>query len=298
MLLFLLLRLKILLLMPLTETINSPQFVWTAHHAIYDGWCIPNLLEKVEACYRDLKFSLDTSAPYSSFIKYLAEIDTKDSDRFWKSKLSETMALQFPALPSPSYTVQATSITSHRAQVSREVGSHITLPSMIRAAWALVVGIYSGNMEDVVFGETLTGRDAPVPGIERMIGVLKPYKRKTITNKLGPTLATVPARIKINPETTIARFLEDVQSQSAEAIPYQYAGLQHIKHISEDTQIACGFQNLLAIHHDSQEDSDGFWDLRSSGTMGTNFYSYPLTVSCQVGENKVDVEAYVSFVPL
>jgi len=260
------------------ETGQNPHFVWTAHHALYDGWCIPLMLERVEACYRESKPANSIlGGSYPRFIKYLSEIDPSQSDHFWRSKLSEMTAVQFPALPHPAYQVHATSLSKHSAPITREAGTNITLPSVIRAAWALVVSIYSGNPEDVVFGETLTGRDAPVDHIADII---------------GPTLVTVPTRIRINSQNTLARFLEDVQSQSAESIPFQYAGLQNIKHLSEDAALACGFQNLLAIHHNSQDSQNDFWDLRSSGTVGTNFYSYPLTVSCQLGEGKVDIDAH------
>ena len=260
------------------ESGNNPKFIWTSHHALYDGWCIPLMLERVEKCYRDLE-SVDPiiGAAYPRFIKYLSGIDAAESDDFWRTKLSESNAVQFPHLPHPAYQVHATSIASHIALISREAGSTITLPSIVRAAWALVVSVYSGSPEEVLFGETLTGRDAPVQDIADII---------------GPTLATMPTRIRINSQLTAARFLEDVQSQLAEATPFQFAGLQHIKRLSEDTAMACGFQNLLAINHDDQESSTGFWDLQSSGTVGTNFYSYPLTVSCQLCEGKVEIDVH------
>lgn len=261
----------------IVKELNHPLFVWTAHHAIYDGWCISTVLEKVEACYRNPEGQLGASVPFSRFIEYLSAIDGSQSDDFWKAKLADTSTPQFPALPHPGYQVHATSLASHKAIVSRDVTSHVTLPSCIRAAWAFVVGIYSGDMQDVVFGEILTGRDAPVDGIADII---------------GPTLATIPTRILISPEITIAKFLEDVQYNSAGAIPYQYAGLQHIKQISEDTQRACMFQNLLAIHHDAKESTSGFWKLRSSGTSGPSFYSYPLTMSCQILDDRVDIDAH------
>ncbi|TVY44055.1 Nonribosomal peptide synthetase [Lachnellula occidentalis] len=257
---------------------NTPHFVWTAHHAIYDGWCISLLLERVEACYHDIRaVDMAIGAGYSRFIKFLLEINASESDDFWRSRLSEPTSIHFPTLPNPTYQVHATSSSSHSASLMRNTGSHITLPSVIRASWALVVAIYSGSPDDVVFGEILTGRDAPVPDL---------------ANIIGPTLATVPTRVRINAESNIGKFLEDIQAQSAEAIPYQYSGLQHIKHLSDDAAIACGFQNILAINHDSKEPADGFWDLQSSGTTGTNFYSYPLTVSCQVGEETIAVDAY------
>src|SRR4051794_22768305 len=112
------------------------------------------MLEKVEAYYHDITAKVNNEASYPNFIKFLSEIDEAESDEFWRTKLSETTALQFPALPHPSYQVHATSLSSHTAHISRESGSQITLPSTIRAAWAVVVGIYSGSQEDVVFGET------------------------------------------------------------------------------------------------------------------------------------------------
>ncbi|KAF4633014.1 hypothetical protein G7Y89_g5108 [Cudoniella acicularis] len=253
-------------------------FVWTAHHALYDGWCIPLLLNKVEACYFDFTaVSTSLRAYYPRFIKYLVEIDSAKSDSFWRFKLSNTSASPFPALPSPAFQVHAVSIESRTAKFTRKAATHITPASTIRAAWALVVAVYSGNAEDVVFGETLTGRDAPVDDIADMI---------------GPTLATIPTRLQISPKVTIGKFLQDVQTQSAEAIPFQYAGLQHIKHLSDDSAIACTFQNLLAIHHENTEPESGFWNFRSSGTIGTNFYSYPLTVSCQLGDGRVNIDAH------
>ena len=257
---------------------DSAQFVWTAHHAIYDGWSLPILLDRVEACYSNTSLpDVELGRGYLRFIKYLTEVDKAVMDAFWLRKLSETTAAQFPVLPHTSYQVQATSVMSHAARVSRKAGSTITLPSAIRAAWGLIIADYSGNSEDVVFGETLTGRDAPIHGIENII---------------GPTLATIPNRVRINHDMTVGAFLDHIQSSSAEAIPYQYVGLQRIKHVSQDAAIGCGFQNLLAIHHNANESSTDFWNLISSGTEGTNFYSYPLTVSCQISSNGVEFEAH------
>ncbi|RDL40220.1 uncharacterized protein BP5553_00199 [Venustampulla echinocandica] len=258
------------------EAKNDPHFVWTAHHALYDGWCIPIMLERVEACYYDIKSAdLMTIPTYSQFIKYHSEIDKDSSDTFWRSRLSEPISTHFPALPNPAYQVHATSLASSTTHITQP-DTRITLPTTIRAAWALVVAVYSGSPKEVVFGEILSGRDAPVPGIEDLI---------------GPTLATVPTRILIDPDTRIMKFLEDLQAYLAEAVPYQFAGLQNIKQLSEDAAITCGFQNLLAINHDSQSSESGFWNLQSSGTVGTNFMSYPLTVSCQIAGSKVELEA-------
>jgi len=259
------------------ENTPDPHFIWTAHHALYDGWSIPLILQRVEACYHNPQSEYPvTGASFRNFIKYVSEINPTDSENFWRSKLSETASIQFPHLPHPAYQVRAISTLTHVAHISRAAGTEITMPSTIRAAWALVVAIYSGS-DDVVFGETLTGRDAPVLDIADLI---------------GPTLATIPTRIPVDRELSVGNFLKNVQEHSAQAMPYQYIGLQQIKRLSPDTATACDFQNLLAIDHSTEEVTGNLCNLRTSGTVGTNFHTYPLTLSCKVGDTKVDIEAH------
>ena len=256
---------------------NSPYFVWTIHHALYDGWCLPLILDKVKACYDGPKVAeLDRGPSYAAFIRHLTEIDTTESDTFWNTKLSDVTSLQFPRLPHPAYQARASGLITHTAYITRQGGSEITPASTIRAAWALVVAAYSGS-DDVVFCETVTGRDAPVTGISDMI---------------GPTLATVPTRLSINRGQSIAGFLDDVQAQSAEAMPYQYAGMQNIKRLSPDAAIACESQNLIAINNGSKESYDAFWNMQNNEMAGTNFYTYPLMLSINVSNEKVEIDAH------
>ena len=260
------------------ERTSSPHFVWTIHHALYDGWCLPLILEKVKTAYYASSLGEITPSPaYPSFIQYLAEIDTSQSDEFWKTRLADANSSQFPRLPSPSYQARASSMISQKARISRKAGSEITVASTIRVAWALTLAAYSGS-DDIVFCETVTGRDAPVHGIEDMIGA---------------TLTTVPTRVCISRESTIGDMLKGVQAQSAAATGYQYAGLQHIKRLSVDTAIACEAQNLIAINGGSkQSTTDPFWDMLNDEMAGTNFYTYPLMVSCYYDSHDIEVDAH------
>ena len=259
------------------EGSTDPQFVWTIHHALYDGWSIPLILKRVEAAYHDIEPStMPARTSYSRFIKYLSSIDSAASDNYWLSRLSETTALQFPQLPQPAHQVSATGLLRHAVHISREAGTDITIPSMVRAAWALVIAAHSGS-DDVVFGETLTGRDVPVPDIADMI---------------GPTLATVPMRIQLNSQSAVGSFLNDVQEQAANVIAYQHAGIQRIKQLSSDTSVACNFQNLLVISYDTEEPRYSLLDQQNGGADDTNFHTYPLILSCKVSNSKVDLSAY------
>lgn len=248
-------------------------FVWSIHHALYDGWCLPLILDKIKQCYEEAPSSAQLSGPsYSNFIQYLAQVDMDQSHKFWESHLSNISTQHFPRLPSPEYQASASSLLIHKAKLSRQSGSEITMATRIRAAWALTVSTYS-SANDVVFWETLTGRDAPVHGIEEMFGA---------------TLATVPTRMVLDSSHTVAELLSYVQAQSAVVRRHQYSGIQHIKRINADTALACGAQNLIAINNGAREVTDDFWDEQTNEMAGTNFYSYPLMLSCHIGDSELE----------
>jgi amino acid adenylation domain-containing protein len=260
------------------EGTSSPFFIWTAHHAVYDGWSLPELLSKVESCYHRTVVSPLPTVPYARFIRYLSTIDAKTSDDFWLQTFENMTAPQYPQLPSPDYKVQASSQILHQVAISRKSGMGITMPSMIRAAWGLLLATYSGS-DDVLWGETNSGREVPVPGIEEIIGA---------------TIATSPMRLQLNKQSTVEEYLQHVQKQSSAALPFQFAGLQHIRKLSSDTSAACDFQSLLAIvAGDNMKDPEGgLWDLQSTGTVGTNFFNYALIFNCSVTKTAVEIEAH------
>lgn len=251
-------------------------FVWTAHHAIYDGWSLPALLCKVESCYYAAQPSVASAAPFSRFIRYLSEIDEAESDSYWKTTCEGITASPFPQLPSPDHVVQASKRLKHRISIMRRPGSDITMPTTIRAAWGLLLSIYSSS-NDVVWGETTSGREIPVHDIENII---------------GPTIATSPVRLLLDRQNSIEQYLSEVQKRSSAALSFQFAGLQHIRKLSSDTAAACQFQSLLAIvTGDGMKDPDGgLWSLQSTGTVGTNFFNYSLIFNCTVSKDSVDLE--------
>lgn len=257
---------------------NSVFFVWTAHHAIYDGWSLTNLLSQVEYYYQELPKTATTVVPYSRFIKYLTALDTKQSDKFWLAMFEDIAAPQFPQLPSPDYKVEASSQLCRQFAVTRRNGSDITIPSLLRSAWALLIGTYAGS-DDVVWGETNSGRELPVPGMEDIIGA---------------TITTSPMRVKLDHKSTVADFLWAVQHQTSAAIPHHFAGLQHIRKLSSDTAAACDFQSLLVIASgDNMKDSESrLWNLQSTGAVGTNFFNYSLIFNCSVDGSGVKIETH------
>ncbi|KAG8676481.1 Non-ribosomal peptide synthetase FpNRPS4 [Fusarium poae] len=264
-------------------------FVWTIHHALYDGWCLPLILDKVKQCYENIQLPAPepiVSGPnYSRFIRYLTEIDFSQDVKFWESYLADIATQHFPRLPNPDHKPNASGLIIHKASFGHEgdgmksSGLGLTTATMIRSAWALAVSTYAAS-DDVIFWETMTGRDAPVDGIEEMIGA---------------TLTTVPTRIVLDRSQKVSDLLSSVQAQSAVVRMHQFTGIHRIKRINNDTAFACGAQNLLAINYGPRKSTDTFWCDQTNEMAGTNFYSYPLMLSCHVTDG--ELETVVHFDP-
>lgn len=251
-------------------------FVWSIHHALYDGWSLPIVLKRVESAYLG-EVSSQPRSSYAKFIQYLLKRDIKASDEFWRSHLAGASSVHFPQV---SHTVsdQApnTRTLSHHTKITRKsTGLDITVATIIRAAWTTILAAYTGS-DDVVFGETLTGRNVNVPGIADIV---------------GPTITTVPTRIRMNRSSTVIQFLREIHQMAAEIIPHQHLGLQHVRRLDGDAALACDFQNLLVIQTAEEKTRDNLWDLQSSGSA-ESFFTYPLVVECRVADDEVEIMIY------
>ena len=211
-------------------TTGVVSFVLTMHHALYDGWSMPLVVDRVNKAHQGE--GLTRSADFRHFIQYLVNKDKTESATYWKNNLSGADGPQFPSLPWPGYQTQADSLLELYVPIEQQPAANVTMATVIRAAWALVASQYI-NTDDVIFGETLTGRNAPIPGAEEIE---------------GPMITTVPVRIQIDRESTTSDYLRTIQEQIVEQIPHEHFGLQHIRRLSPDALEACELRTGLVMH--------------------------------------------------
>ena len=251
-------------------------FVWTIHHALYDRWSVPMILQKVRTHYYEGSLAAPTKAPlFPQFIRFLLGQDKAESAKFWQSRLAGTMSPQFPTLPKPTYQPNATGRYLNFMPISRKPNAELTIPMLIRSAWGLTISAYS-NSDDVAFGEIFSGRDTPLDGIEDMT---------------GPAFATVPIRVQAKRDLKVGDYLKQFQKDFTEALPYQHMGLLSITRIDADTKNACEFQNLISINNEVADTSDFFGVERAAGS-GSAFFTYGLTVSFDVHASEIELEAH------
>lgn len=179
-------------------------FVLTIHHALYDGWSMPLLLDRVYQTYFATALSL-VRTPFNMFIQTITSSRPSDTIDYWKSQFQDADLTHFP--PPLLLTEKPGQQVNLECSMSlpRSRDSGILSSTILRAAWALLLSMYT-RTQDVIFGATLSGRSVPLAGIEGVI---------------GPTLTTVPIRIKFDKTESTRGFLHRVQDQSAQMIDYE-----------------------------------------------------------------------------
>ncbi|KAK7991221.1 Nonribosomal peptide synthetase 13 [Apiospora saccharicola] len=251
-------------------------FALTLHHSIYDGQTMPLILETLESLYHGA--TPLRPCPFQTFVKYIRGRDQKaEAAQFWELQFAGLEAAQFPSLPTSTYEPKTDLTLTHKIENVAWRADNATPSTTLRAAFALLCSHYS-NSADVVFGTVVAGRKAPVAGIERIA---------------GPTIATVPVRVKLDSGVDVMKLLSAVQSQATDMIPHEQAGLSVIRQINPEAQQACQFQTLLVIQPQEQnvaKDDDPtslFVSEAEHGKSASNaFDSYALTLICTLGANR------------
>ncbi|GAA82422.1 nonribosomal peptide synthetase [Aspergillus luchuensis IFO 4308] len=218
-------------------TPNTPRhFTLLMHHALFDAWGIPLLLQQVEAAYRGESLP---SRPFSPFIRYLKSQSQSEIDRYWTESLSDLNAIPFPKLPSPDHVAKPTKTIAYVIPIAAawHTEQQITLPTMLLLAWGLLVSHHTESW-DVVFGLTVAGRGAPVEGIESMI---------------GPTFAIIPMRLLLDPQATVIETLKNVQAHSRRTMSVEQVGLKRLSLLGAESAAATQFQSQLVIQADEGE---------------------------------------------
>ncbi|KAG6119420.1 NRPS protein [Claviceps humidiphila] len=251
-------------------------FVWTVHHALYDGWSMNLITDAAKRAYQGA--SIIPGPQFQTFLHYIREQNLAEAEKYWQNTLANCDCVQFPASPpSVDQPVPETKVEYQFPHLLQQCSKDITRSNLIRAAWALIASQMS-DTNDVVFGATVSGRNAPVPNIDRMV---------------APTFATVPVRIQLDRNQTVADYLHAIQLQATDMIPFEQSGLQRIAKISPHCANACSFQTLVVVEaHDTatSTDPDDRWKWQDDNTREA-FSAYALVIQVIVSKDHTAVSA-------
>ncbi|RBR04645.1 uncharacterized protein FIESC28_11510 [Fusarium coffeatum] len=251
--------------------LNDESFRLDIHHSLFDEWSLALTLSQVERSYKG--GALDMK-PFNPFVRHLLHQDTAMTESFWRQLFSGFEANRFPVTASKSVNTAKTVVLQHEVLLDEGRSTKYTLATIVRLAWAIVLWRQTGS-DDVVFGATVSGRNANLDGIDQIS---------------GPTVATLPVRIKLQIETSVNRSLAQVQSEFIEMIPYEQTGLSRIRQFGEQAAEACNFQNLLIVQPQEQKKDSSLFQ-SSTYDNAKAFASYPLALTCRPEKGRVKFTA-------
>ncbi|MER7843975.1 non-ribosomal peptide synthase/polyketide synthase [Kitasatospora sp. NPDC096077] len=204
--------------------------LWSTHHLILDGWSTGQLLTEVCEEYAALtggpQAPRPVRRPFADFLGWLREQDTVAAEAHWSTELAGFTArtpLPYDRRPAEAHRARSTAAVHRELDepLSARLREHaaaagLTVNTVVEGAWALLLARHGGG-EDVVFGTTVSGRPAELPGVEAMIGLF---------------INTVPTRVRLSPGGVLP-WLRELQDRQSEARRFDHLALPRIQALGE-----------------------------------------------------------------
>ncbi|MFE1408604.1 amino acid adenylation domain-containing protein, partial [Streptomyces sp. NPDC058770] len=263
---------------------DAVRVVWTFHHVLLDGWSTAALVPDVLAAHADEAGAAArvSRGSFGEYVRWLAGQDVVAGRAFWRDRLAgvtEPAALPYDRLPGEVERGRSSGRVPVvlDAAVAGAVGGfarrhRLTVNAVVQGAWALLLSQCAGvsaSSADVVFGTTVSGRPADLPGVEDILGLF---------------INTVPVRVRVDPSASVVSWLEGVQSDLVESRQYEYVALSDI-----ETDLPAGvslFDSLVVFENYPVDAAaaEGH-GLSVSGVQAVESTNYALTlIAAAVGE--------------
>ncbi|MFE2286473.1 amino acid adenylation domain-containing protein [Streptomyces sp. NPDC059443] len=218
-----LLRLTLVRLAP-----DHHRLLLSTHHIVWDGWSLPVAAQELFALWAGRGDTLPPVAPYRDYLGWLVTQDQAGAEEAWTAYLD---GIEEPTLIAPDAAArpavaqqQVTHLIPDEllARLAERGRAHgVTLNTQYQTAWGLVLAQATGS-QDVVFGATVSGRPAEVPGIERMIGML---------------CNTLPVRVRTDPREPLHALLTRLQAEQVRLMAHHHLGLSRVQRLTTGREL-------------------------------------------------------------
>ncbi|NEO38504.1 MAG: amino acid adenylation domain-containing protein [Moorea sp. SIOASIH] len=224
------------------------KLIWSFHHILIDGWCGPIILKEVlsyyESCNQGNRCNLPPVHPYQDYILWLQQQNQEEAEEFWRQSLqgltnptplvvdtTQQQRLQH----SSSYQQQQITLTKTTTKALQSLvrEHHLTIATLVQAAWALLLSRYSRESE-VLFGVVVSGRPANLSGVEKMVGLF---------------INTLPLRVQVPSQAQFIPWLQQLNKKQLQLQEYSYSPLVEIQRLSEIPGGVPLFQSILGFEN-------------------------------------------------
>ncbi len=252
--------------------------VWTSHHLIVDGWCLPTLLGEVLALYESgtsgEEPGLPAARPFRDYVAWQRRQDLAPAERHWRKTLAGFAASTPLGLEKahvnghpidPAFAEREAALDEATTAALRAVARsrQVTTATLVQGAWALLLARYSGQ-SDVVFGVTVAGRPADLEGVESMVGVF---------------INTLPLRAAVDEEEALVPWLRGVQDQLVEMRRFEASPPLKVQEWSDVPRGRPLFESIVIVQNTPVD--PGLLGRGPLGIEDARIYdqtSYPITV--------------------
>ncbi|MET0399627.1 MAG: amino acid adenylation domain-containing protein, partial [Longimicrobiaceae bacterium] len=261
------------------------RLVWTQHHLILDGWSLSLIFRDVLVGYavyaRGETPLLGPGRRYGDYVAWLERQDRSQAERFWRHTLAgfdaptplpgAMVAARESGAGVPGVARLRLSGEFTRALQEQARASGVTMSTLMQGAWGLLLARYAGE-EEVVFGATVSGRPAELPGVEETVGMF---------------INTLPVRVRLPGDARLWEWLAELQKQQVEAREHEYAPLVEVQRWSDVPSGEPLFRSLVVfenypVDQAVGEAAGGLGALQVRPTGGHEQANYPLVLSAQV----------------
>lgn len=244
----------------------------TYHHLLLDGWSVALMLRELMECYRARLAGevagLPPATSYRRHVEWLASHPPEDAERYWRGVFDG--AVRRPMLSVAQDDPGGTGTGSVEAtlgfavtQALRHLVSRceVTLGSVALAAWGITLNHLTGR-QDITVGSTFAVRSPEIDGVETIV---------------GPMINTLPVRLAIRTEGTVAELLKDVQARHLDIREYGHSALTDVNAWSGAPPRTALFDSIVVVEGYPDQLDDGSGTTLSIGEI-TESTGYPLTL--------------------
>ncbi|HWF87676.1 MAG TPA: condensation domain-containing protein, partial [Pyrinomonadaceae bacterium] len=258
------------------------KFVWSRHHLVLDRWSRSLVLQDFLASYsafsKGREPELEETRPYRDYIDWLLKQDQAKAEAFWRRSLSGFESPTHLRLGSSrpaekdTYDRVSAQLSSEHTSALRNFAREqkLTMNTVVQGAWSLLLSRYSRERE-VLFGATVAGRPADLPGVNSMVGLF---------------INTLPVRVEVEPQASLLSWLRTLQENLAEQRQYEYSSLIDIQGWSDIPRGVPLFESILVFENlpaeSSFRETDSNLLMRGDRSVGAKT-NYPLTVMVNPG---------------
>lgn len=206
---------------------NETELVWTFQHIVLDGWSAMKVLGRVLDRYARGNAPADTPAaatPYSEYVRWLRGAATSRAEQYWAELLAHGSERVTTFGTRTHDMASGGSTAEHRREFDFDLDEleqaarrlQVTRGVLAQAAWALCLAGTEPTAH-TAFGIVVSGRSAPLEGIEDVVGLL---------------INTVPMIVDVDADASVEDFVTRVQARSMEMQEHEHLSLPRIQQLA------------------------------------------------------------------